>query len=163
MADLVKLIRTEKGDLPIDYTALANLPKSDTTLTKPGEFADAQVVGSKIKSINEEVKNLNTNSVKNTVTINDKPLTENIKLTPSDVGSAPAQHEHSTGNITSGVLPIERGGTNSGNGSEGLKNLLAAGPMILSDHQYGTQAQFDVLKSSGTATKGQIFFVKVQS
>lgn len=48
MADYVTKVRTERGDLQIDYEALANLPKSDTTLTQSGAFADAQVTGDKI-------------------------------------------------------------------------------------------------------------------
>lgn len=51
MADYVKRVRTEKGDLQIDYTALANLPTPDTTLTKPGEFADAKATGDAIKQV----------------------------------------------------------------------------------------------------------------
>lgn len=48
MANYIKKIRTDIGDLQIDYEALANLPKSDTTLSKSGKFADAKVVGDKI-------------------------------------------------------------------------------------------------------------------
>lgn len=49
MVDYAKKIRTEIGDLQIDYNALANLPQSDITLTKSGEFADAKVVGDILK------------------------------------------------------------------------------------------------------------------
>lgn len=49
MADYVTKIRTESGDKQIDYEALANLPQSDATLTKSGEFADAKVVGDALK------------------------------------------------------------------------------------------------------------------
>lgn len=48
MANYAKKIRTDKGDLQIDYTALANLPKSDTELKEEGGFADAKVVGDKL-------------------------------------------------------------------------------------------------------------------
>lgn len=54
MTDYVKKIRTEKGDLQIDYEALGNLPKSDATLTKSGSFADAKAVGDKITQLNNE-------------------------------------------------------------------------------------------------------------
>lgn len=37
-----------------------------------------------------------------------------------------------------GVLPIKHGGHGATDGSTGLKNLLAAGPMVLSPNQYGT-------------------------
>lgn len=42
MAEYVTKIRTENGDLQIDYNALANLPASDKTLSKSGGFADAK-------------------------------------------------------------------------------------------------------------------------
>lgn len=63
-------------------------------------------------------------------------------------------HEHSASAITSGTLPIARGGTGASNGATGLKNMFAAGDTILSSHQYG-----DTLPA--TATKGRIFFRKV--
>lgn len=59
MADYIKRIRTESGDLQIDYAALANLPQSDTTLTKSGSFADAKIVGNKIKELNEDIQEMN--------------------------------------------------------------------------------------------------------
>lgn len=49
MSDYVTKIRTESGDKQIDYEALANLPQSDATLTKSGEFADAKVTGDALK------------------------------------------------------------------------------------------------------------------
>ena len=151
----ITAIRTQNGDLPIDYRALANKPNIDKSLTVSGDVADAKAVGDKISA-------LNNSFVKNTVTINGKPLTSNITLTASDLGTSFTEHTHSASDINSGTLSMERGGTNAGNGSEGLKNLLAAGPMILtSGNQYGTQAQFDAVKTQA-ATAGQIFFVKVQ-
>jgi hypothetical protein len=53
MAEYVTRIRTENGDMQIDYKSLANLPSSDTTLLNSGEFADAKVVGVKIQEINK--------------------------------------------------------------------------------------------------------------
>ena len=52
MAEHITRIRTEQGDLQIDYNALANLPTSDTTLSQSGKFADAKVVGQKIQEVN---------------------------------------------------------------------------------------------------------------
>lgn len=48
-------------------------------------------------------------------------------------------------------LGMMYGGTGANNGDEGLKNLLAAGPTILSDNQYG-----NTLPSDGV--EGQLFF-----
>lgn len=59
MAKYVTKIRTESGDMQIDYNALANLPQSDSTLSQSGEFADAKVTGEKIKNINTEITSIN--------------------------------------------------------------------------------------------------------
>ena len=55
MGDYIKKIRTTTGDKQIDYTALANLPISDKTLSKDGAFADAAVVGILKKDLYEVV------------------------------------------------------------------------------------------------------------
>ena len=133
-------IRTTEGNLSFDYKSLENLPKSDSTLSKPNEFADAQAVGNKISELNTQIK-----SIKNQL--------EN---------KSDASHTHSATDITSRTLSSERlptvliskGGTGATNGQDGLKNLLAAGAMILSSNQYGNS-----LPASGV--EGQIFFKKV--
>lgn len=51
---------------------------------------------------------------------------------------------------------ITAGGTGATNGADGLKNLFAAGPTVLSAHQYG-----DTLPSPGIP--GRIFFRKVST
>ena len=53
-----------------------------------------------------------------------------------------------------GSVPITKGGTGATNGSTGLANLLAAGNMVLSAHQYG-----DTLPAAGTP--GRLFFKKL--
>jgi hypothetical protein len=37
------------------------------------------------------------------------------------------------------VVPVDKGGTGAANGAEGLANLLAAGAMVLSSHQFGDE------------------------
>ena len=41
--------------------------------------------------------------------------TGNVNITPANIGAAPASHNHSASNITSGTLPIARGGTGATN------------------------------------------------
>lgn len=63
MNDYIKRIRTETGDKQIDYTALANLPVSDKTLSVSGEFADAAETGKikeKASQLEKEALNLKT-------------------------------------------------------------------------------------------------------
>lgn len=79
--------------------------------------------------------------------------------------NAMINHIHTAGDVTSGTfaaaripnISMSKGGTGATNGSDGLKNLLAAGPMILKEgtgYQYG-----DTLPPAGN--KGRIFFKKV--
>lgn len=161
MAGYITAIRTGSGDLPVDYNSLANLPSSDTTLTKSGSFADAKAVGDKIKNVQDTIKEIQGGDTLAGITINGKNISSNPVLTATDVGAAPTKHSHDASDFSSGTLSIAQGGIGANNGSDGLKNLLASGPMVLSSgKQYGTQAQFDELKAS-QATVGQIFFVKV--
>ena len=77
MADYIKKIRTENGDLQIDYEALANLPHADATLTKSGSFADAKETGSRISSLRTELE-AGMQYVNNTVTTNLDKLQEDL-------------------------------------------------------------------------------------
>lgn len=54
----IQTIQTKDGPTQIDYNALANLPTSDKTLTLPGSFADAKVVGDKFKEVKAETASL---------------------------------------------------------------------------------------------------------
>lgn len=60
MAEYITAIRTESGDKQIDYNALANLPQSDTTLSAPGKFADAQATGTAISGLRSDVNTMLT-------------------------------------------------------------------------------------------------------
>lgn len=160
MADqTIKAIRTQAGDLQIDYTALANkpAPKKFSDSVSDGDFADA-------KSFKDKINSMGTidtsNFVPKTRTINGKALSSDITLTATDLGISNTGNNNAS-NITTGTLAIKNGGTGADNGKEGLKNLLAAGPMILSSNQYGSNNKFEALKEDGTAVAGQIFFVKV--
>ena len=154
MAEYITRIRTESGDLPIDYRSLANRPDYDT---------DIDNLNNQVANINSTIKTLQSGKVNNTITINGKPLTADVELSASDIDAAAEVHEHSTDSVTNGtfnadripVISMEKGGTNATSGQKGLENLLAAGAMILSEHQYGAN-----LPNSGV--EGQIFFKKVQ-
>ncbi len=70
----------------------------------------------------------------------------NLGITPANIGAK----------ASDAVETIDNGGTGSSNGATGLMNLFAAGPTVLSSHQFGT-----TLPPAGTA--GRIFFKKVGS
>ncbi len=79
-------------------------------------------------------------------------VTSNIQTQLNE--KAASSHNHSASNITSGTLPIARGGTGATTGTAAIKALFAAGSTVLSSYQYGTS-----LPAAGT--KGRIFFKKV--
>ena len=49
--------------------------------------------------------------------------TGNVNITPDNIGAAPASHNHSASNITSGTLPIARGGTGATTAAAARTNL----------------------------------------
>jgi len=71
-----------------------------------------------------------------------------------NLGAAASQHTHGPADIN-GVIPVTSGGTGAQEGSEGLKNLLAAGYMQLSGYQI--VASVDEIPED--APEGAVFFV----
>lgn len=65
----------------------------------------------------------NIGAVPTTRKVNNKALSADIALSYSDVGAANEQHNHSADEISSGTLPIERGGTNASTSTQALENL----------------------------------------
>jgi len=108
MAEYINKIRTESGDLRINYQALANLPQSDRTLSTAGSFADAQVTGQKFAELSESIQELTDRP--HLVSVNEIEGDEagNATLTAKDVGAAEEGHIHDR--IISGdifVLPYD--------------------------------------------------------
>jgi len=64
-----------------------------------------------------------SNYVPTSRTVNGKALSSNISLSASDVGAAASSHNHSASNITSGTLPISRGGTGATDAGNALRAL----------------------------------------
>ena len=119
MSDVVKKIRTTSGDLPVDYTALANLPSGGGTnqpvylangvptpigyTIKKSVPADAKFTDTTytLASFGIEATAAELNTLKGATTFIQNQL--NAK--------AASSHNHAAGEITSGTLPIARGGT----------------------------------------------------
>lgn len=181
MAEYITKIRTEKGDMLIDYNALANKPTSlpangGNADTVDGKHADYFASASDVEKLeedfnrvlNEELSEVSTKldqtytKLNETITKLDEVSTEELTHVAGVTGNiqtqldgkAPSVHKHSASDITSGTLPIARGGTNAANGADGLKNLFAAGNTILSSYQYGNK-----LPQAGTV--GRLFLKKV--
>ena len=91
MVDYVTKIRTESGDLEIDYNALANKPKFDITLTEAGQIADAKATGSAINTAKTQLSEQITQTsetLRSEITELDASVIKSINnLTPGDDGS----------------------------------------------------------------------------
>lgn len=58
MAESIKKIHTQNGDIPVGYPGLADKPIADKTLSEEGAFADSKVVGDKFKEVKTETDSL---------------------------------------------------------------------------------------------------------
>lgn len=90
-----------------------------------------------------------------TRTVNGKVLSEDIALTPADVGAAPEEHTHSAGEITSGTLGVARGGTGAETAAQARTNLgagAASGLATLDGDAKVTAAQASARMISKTAS-----------
>lgn len=96
MAQYVKRIRTESGDLQIDYQSLANLPQSDPTLSQEGSFADSKATGDALNELNETIHN----DIEIAINELSKELSE---LTPEDIGAVNVE------NIVNNLTTVEEG------------------------------------------------------
>lgn len=142
MATLVKKIRTDEGDLQIDYNALANLPKNNAgSTTKPVYFVNGEPVeiGYTIaKSVPADAKFTDTtytlSSFGVTATATElnyvDGVTSNVQTQLN--GKAASSHNHAASEITSGTLPITRGGTGATSVDGVLTNLGNIGKVYTS-------------------------------
>ena len=153
-------IRTTYGDLPYDYNSLYGKPESDTKLETAGKFADAQVVGNRIRVINTKLETINTQikDIKDSTHVHSADDITSGTLNAERLPSIPVEKLPEIPTEKLPVVPLTKGGTGAKSGQDGLTNLLASGAMILSTHQYGTLEDRDKL----SPVEGQIFFVKVQ-
>ena len=76
----------------------------------------------------------NLGGVPTTRTINSKALSSNITLNASDVGASESTHSHGMSDITSGILPVTKGGTGA---TTALDALTALGGKASSDFVMG--------------------------
>lgn len=84
----------------------------------------------------------------------DGSTTKSINITAQSIGAADADHTHSTDDITSGVLPIERGGTGASTAS-GARSALGLGSAALKD--YGTNISSSSIHKDDLVSAGTIY------
>ena len=114
MANYVKKIRTESGEMQIDYEALANLPQSDATLTKSGSFADAKATGDAITTLSDSVdasiQEVVTQTEQSIEKVETQITTSIGAITPESIGALPNTYvapvtsvDGKTGAVTTGA------------------------------------------------------------
>lgn len=93
--DCVKGIETDTGIKKYDYESLANLPVSDVSLTKKGEFADGFIVGQRFNQVNssiDELKQKNTSedesiaAIRNELNTVRENLNSNVQTINNTIG-----------------------------------------------------------------------------
>ena len=104
---------TQIGAVPSTRTVNSKALSSDITLdySDVGAVPSTRTVNSKALSSDITLNYSDVGAVPTTRTINSKSLSSDISLSASDVGAAASSHDHSASDITSGTLPIARGGT----------------------------------------------------
>ena len=172
MADYVKRIRTESGDLQIDYESLANLPKSDTTLSQSGKFADAKATGDKIDQVSQklttDVGNLSTKV--NNLTYKDVGALPDTYIPPvtsvnGETGAVLVKkltngtNEISINDVAPGMTFVQNGTTVGGmtvdSNGEVVYNKYQNGTLVSSDKVY-TKADAKELVTSVNGKSGAV-------
>lgn len=107
-----------------------NLTSHTSNKTNPHDVTKAQVGLGNVDNTSDANKPVSTatqtaldGKVPTTRKVNGKALSADITLSNTDVGAAASSHTHSTTDITSGTLPLARGGTGATTAAGALSNL----------------------------------------
>ena len=109
---IVNITPSNIGAVPTSRTVNGKVLSSNISLT-------ASDVGAAASSHGNHVPTIQTAS--NKIFLRNDNTWQTI--TPSNIGAAESSHNHSASNITSGTLPISRGGTGATSASTALSNL----------------------------------------
>ena len=146
----VTLNYSDVGAVPSTRTVNSKALSSDITLdySDVGAVPSTRTVNSKALSSDITLNYSDVGAVPTTRTINSKSLSSDISLSASDVGAAASSHDHSASDITSGTLPIARGGT----GASGIIDVHSS----LSLNQVVNYETF-IVTGDGNETKTHTF------
>ena len=146
----ITLDYSDVGAVPTTRTVNSKALSSDITLnySDVGAVPTTRTVNSKALSSDITLSASDVGAVPTTRTINSKSLSSDISLSASDVGAAASSHDHSASDITSGTLPIARGGT----GASGIIDVHSS----LSLNQVVNYETF-IVTGDGNETKTHTF------
>lgn len=160
---------------PADCSTITGLivyyPNGDTTESKTFQFADAHgnSVGGKdlfasnvivkvildIERAKAYVQNADTNAYLEAELA--KKYSPNNKPTLEDLGAAPSSHKHNANDITSGIFPIERGGTGGDTAKAAQYNIMTMSEITTEMTDASLIAQ---VYNDASTTKGTLFYRK---
>lgn len=83
---------------------------------------------------------------------------QTVNITAASIGAAASSHNHSADNITSGTLPVERGGTGGATASAARTNLEVMKAYTLYENSSGTQSTITLSDSSANYEYIEIYF-----
>lgn len=118
------------GDIPEATESEAGKVKitSEYNPSTPDSIKALNQVGSKAMydSLSNNINGITDKFVPKTRKINNKELSADISLTPSDIGASPTGHTHGTSSIITGILPTARGGMGTDSPNTFLSNNLTS-------------------------------------
>ena len=152
MAEYITRIRTESGDKQIDYNALANLPTTDTTLTKSKQAADAKATGDAISNLDSKKLDKAGGTMTAAINMGNKKIT-NLGTPTENTDAANKKYVDDTAGKN---LP-KAGGTMSGNIAMNSNKITGLGTPT-SDYEAANKKYVDdtagknLPKAGGTMT-----------
>ena len=135
-------------------------PNVDRTLSVDGWCAEAKTTGERFKQVEKEIADAyeamsSISGVDPSIITHTTSKNNPHEVTSEQIGAAPAVHEHSADDVTSGTIPPERGGTGANTLADAIVALLAAGYLVLDSKHMG-----DELPNAGM--ENRLFLKKVK-
>jgi len=88
---------------------------------------------------------------------------QTVRLTYSNIGAAPSSHTHSASHITSGTLPIVRGGTGATTAEAARTNLEVMKRYVLYNNGSGTKSTITLNDSVGNYDMIEVYYFHTEN
>ena len=88
---------------------------------------------------------------------------QTVNITAASIGAAASSHNHSADDITSGTLPIERGGTGGATATSARTNLEVTKEYVLYENASGTSSTITLSESIFNFQRLKIYFCNMSN
>lgn len=88
---------------------------------------------------------------------------QTVNITAASIGAAASSHNHSADNITSGTLPVERGGTGGETATAARTNLEVTKEYVLYENASGTSSTITLSESIFNFQRLKIYFCNMSN